>query len=100
MNEDDMTQATNLKNKNTHDLNNLPNYFENKKEEYKSRLQVFTDLNLSLCNFMYTNLLEKKYFLSPIINVSLFNPRWKKFNNVSYRSLYNVNNEFNIINIR
>ena len=57
MNEDNMTQATNLKNKNTHDLNNLPNYFENKKEEYKSRLQ-----NLPLCNFMCTNLLEKKYF--------------------------------------
>ncbi len=32
MNEDDMTQATNLKNKNTHDLNNLPNYFEKKKK--------------------------------------------------------------------
>ena len=31
MNEDNMTQATNLKNKSTHDLNDLPNYFENKK---------------------------------------------------------------------
>ena len=38
MNEDDMTQTKNLKNKNTHDLNNLPNDFENKEKEYKSRL--------------------------------------------------------------
>ena len=78
MNDDEMTQATNIKNKNNHNLNKLPNDFENKEEEYKSRLQAFADLNLSMCKFMCANLLERNIFISPIINVSLFNPRWKK----------------------
>ena len=79
MNEDDLTQAPNTNEKSkARTLNNLPSEFEDKDLEYKARLQSFADLNLPMLKFMCANMLERNIFISPIINVSLFNPRWKK----------------------
>ena len=79
MNEDDLTQAPNMSEKSkARTLNNLPSEFEDKDLEYKARLQSFADLNLPMLKFMCAYMLERNIFISPIINVSLFNPRWKK----------------------
>ena len=76
MNEDDLTQAPNTNEKSkARTLNNLPSEFEDKDLEYKARLQSFADLNLPMLKFMCANMLERNIFISPIINVSLFNPR-------------------------
>ena len=59
-------------------INNLPENFEDEKEEYMNRLYDFQYLEISTYNFISINLKQRHLFLSSILNISLFNPRWKK----------------------
>lgn len=60
------------------DPNSLPEQFENPEDDYAKRLEAFANLNLTLFQFICENMRERHIFISPIINISLFNPRWKK----------------------
>ena len=61
-----------------YDVNNLPQVFENEKEEEERRIKAFYDLNLSMFEFMIENIKERHIIINPLINVSIFNSRWKK----------------------
>ena len=61
-----------------YDVNNLPQVFENEKEEEERRIKAFYDLNLTMFEFMIENIKERHIIINPLINVSIFNPRWKK----------------------
>ena len=50
----------------------------NSKEEYEKRLSDFSKINLPMKKFLKENILSRHIIISPIINVSLFHPRWKK----------------------
>ena len=82
INENDMYGAPTITQVETkrgkYDPNELPEDFDNKEEDYQKRLEAFANLNLSFCQFIGENMRERHIFISPIINISLFNPRWKK----------------------
>ena len=59
---------------------NTPQNDQNQQNEddYEKRLEAYAALNLSTCQFINENLRKRHMLSGPLINVSLFNPRWKK----------------------
>jgi hypothetical protein len=51
---------------------------ENEQQEYMDKMEAFGNLTLSTCQFFCWNLRQRHILLAPIINVSVFNPRYKK----------------------
>jgi hypothetical protein len=52
---------------------------EDEERETEMRLSAFASLNLSTCEFFCWNVRSRHVVISPVINSSLFNPRYKKF---------------------
>lgn len=56
----------------------LSNEVKNEEEDYEDKLEAFMNLNLSSCEFLRWNLKQRHVLVAPLINLSVFNPRWKK----------------------
>lgn len=66
-----------------HIIDNENKYDDKDKElndeaAYDARIAAFAALNLSTCQFLCWNLKARHILLAPILNSSLFNPRYKK----------------------
>ena len=59
--------------------NNLPEDFANEKEEKLKALEAYTNLKLPTREFIKWNIRTRHILFGPILNRSLFTPRWKKF---------------------
>ncbi len=59
--------------------NNLPEDLTNEKEEKLKALEAYTNLKLTPIEFVKWNILSRHILFGPLLNRSLFNPRWKKF---------------------
>ncbi len=59
-------------------MNNVIDEPENEEEEEQKRLEAFGSLTLSACGFFCWNLRQRHVLLAPLINISIFNPRYKK----------------------
>ena len=59
--------------------NNFPEDFANEKEEKVKALEAYTNLKLPTSEFIKWNMRTRHILLGPILNRSLFTPRWKKF---------------------
>jgi len=51
---------------------------ENEEREQELRLEAFASLTLSACEFFCWNLKARHILISPLVNSSVFNPRYKK----------------------
>ena len=76
MYDSEYNSAVRIMNESSKKLEDAAEY--NSKEEYEKRLSDFSKINLPMKKFLKENILSRHIIISPIINVSLFHPRWKK----------------------
>ena len=57
----------------------LPEDFENEEEDRAKTLEAYASLNISTGSFISWNILHRHLPVNPILHISLFNLKWKKF---------------------
>ena len=62
----------------TFNINYLSKDQEKSKEEKDRRVESYSNLKLDACSFFKKNYVLRNNLINAIINVSLFQPRWKK----------------------
>ena len=70
--------------------NNLPDDLTNEKQEKLKALEAYTNLKLSAKEFVKWNISSRHTLFGPLLNRSLFNPRWKKFTLLLTQILINM----------
>ena len=61
------------------DVGELPEDYENEKEEKEKTMEAYANLTITTCEFIVFNIKHRHLLINPLVNKSLFNPRWKKF---------------------